>query len=135
MVGLDHRRQLRHLAHQQEGSVVQHQQQADLVRQHQVLQQHQPLQLPQALEGRKHLQILYSQKFKRTRMKTIILSAAFALGFAATTPVFAEVKEVCKDKVDKAGNPVKDKSGKTKQDCKKIKIHKKLEGTPVPEKK
>ena len=41
-------------------------------------------------------------------MKTIILSVALALGFVATTPVFAaaEVKEVCKDKVDKAGKPV-----------------------------
>lgn len=70
-------------------------------------------------------------------MKTIILSIALALGFVATTPVFAaaEVKEVCKDKVDKAGKPVKDKSGKVKQDCKKIKVHKKLEGTKVPEKK
>jgi ABC-type transporter MlaC component len=70
-------------------------------------------------------------------MKTIILSIVLAMGFAATTPVFAEaeVKEVCKDKLDKAGKPVKDKSGKVKQDCKKIKIHKKLEGTKVPEKK
>jgi len=47
----------------------------------------------------------------------------------------AEVKEVCHDKVDKAGKPVMDKSGKPKQDCKKIKIHKKLEGTEVPVKK
>ena len=39
----------------------------------------------------------------------------------------AQIKEVCKDRLDKAG--------KTKQDCKKIKIHKKLEGTAVPEKK
>ena len=70
-------------------------------------------------------------------MKTVILSIALALGFVASTPVFAaaEVKEVCKDKLDKAGNPVKDKSGKVKQDCKKIKVHKKLEGTKVPEKK
>ena len=45
------------------------------------------------------------------------------------------VKEVCKDRLDKAGKVVKDKSGKVKQDCKKIKVHKKLEGTPVPEKK
>jgi ABC-type transporter MlaC component len=70
-------------------------------------------------------------------MKTIVLTIALALGFVATTPVFAaaEIKEVCKDKVDKAGNPVKDKAGKVKQDCKKIKVHKKLEGTKVPEKK
>jgi hypothetical protein len=70
-------------------------------------------------------------------MKTIILSIALAMGFVATTPVFAavEVKEVCKDKMDKAGNPVKDKSGKARQECKKIRVHKKLEGTAVPEKK
>ena len=47
----------------------------------------------------------------------------------------AEVKEVCKDRKDKAGKVVVDKAGKAKQDCKKIKIHKKLGGTPVPEKK
>jgi len=70
-------------------------------------------------------------------MKTIILSIALATGFVATTPVLAaaEVKEVCKDKVDKAGKPVKDKSGQVRQECKKIRVHKKLEGTPVPEKK
>ena len=45
------------------------------------------------------------------------------------------VKEVCKDRLDKAGKVVVDKSGKAKQECKKIKVHKKLEGTPVPEKK
>jgi len=47
----------------------------------------------------------------------------------------AQIKEVCKDRLDKAGKVVVDKAGKAKQDCKKIKIHKKLEGTPVPEKK
>jgi uncharacterized protein YjeT (DUF2065 family) len=46
----------------------------------------------------------------------------------------AEVKEVCKDKIDKAGNTVM-KAGKAVQDCKKIKVHKKLEGTAVPEDK
>jgi len=46
----------------------------------------------------------------------------------------AEVKEVCKDKVDKAGKPVM-KAGVAVQDCKKIKVHKKLEGTAVPEDK
>jgi hypothetical protein len=47
----------------------------------------------------------------------------------------AQIKEVCKDKLDKTGKVVIDKSGKPKQDCKKIKVHKKLEGTKVPEKK
>jgi hypothetical protein len=48
----------------------------------------------------------------------------------------AEVKEVCHDKVDKAGKAVMDKkTGKQAQDCKKVKVHKKLEGTDVPVKK
>jgi hypothetical protein len=47
----------------------------------------------------------------------------------------AQIKEVCKDKLDKTGKVVMDKSGKPKKDCKKIKVHKKLEGTRVPEKK
>ena len=48
----------------------------------------------------------------------------------------AEIKEVCKDRKDKAGKVVIDKkTNKPAQDCKKIKVHKKLEGTKVPEKK
>jgi hypothetical protein len=47
----------------------------------------------------------------------------------------AEVKQVCHDKVDKAGKPVTGKDGKVVQECKKIKVHKKLEGTEVPVKK
>ena len=48
----------------------------------------------------------------------------------------AQIKEVCKDRKDKAGKVVVDKkTNKPAQDCKKIKIHKKLEGTKVPEKK
>jgi len=71
-------------------------------------------------------------------MKTIILSVALAIGSVATTPVFAaaEIKEVCKDRKDKTGQVIVDKkTKKPTQDCKKIKVHKKLEGTPVPEKK
>ena len=48
----------------------------------------------------------------------------------------AEIKEVCKDRKDKTGKVVVDKkTNKPAQDCKKIKVHKKLEGTRVPEKK
>ena len=48
----------------------------------------------------------------------------------------AEIKEVCKDRKDKAGKVVIDKkTNKPAQDCKKIRVHKKLDGTPVPEKK
>jgi hypothetical protein len=71
-------------------------------------------------------------------MKTIVLSVALAVGFVAATPVFAaaEIKEVCKDKKDKAGQVIVDKKTKKPvQECKKIKVHKKLEGTKVPEKK
>jgi hypothetical protein len=50
-------------------------------------------------------------------------------------PSWAETKQVCVDVRDKAGQPVKDKSGKVKQTCKTMKKHEKLEGTKVPEKK
>ena len=47
-----------------------------------------------------------------------------------------EMKEVCKDKLDKAGKVVVDKkTNKPAQQCKMIKVHKKLDGTAVPEKK
>jgi hypothetical protein len=54
------------------------------------------------------------------------------------TPVMAaeETRTVCVDVKDKEGKPVKDaKTGKTKQSCKEVKVHKKLEGTKVPDKK
>lgn len=47
----------------------------------------------------------------------------------------AETKTVCVDKLGKDGQPVKDKAGKVQQTCKEIKVHKKLEGTKVPDKK
>lgn len=50
-------------------------------------------------------------------------------------PVYAATTQVCVDVKDKAGQPVKDKSGKVKQNCKTMKKHEKLEGTKVPEKK
>jgi len=54
---------------------------------------------------------------------------------ASTAWAEAELKQVCHDRLDKAGKPVLDKkTGKTAQDCKTIKVHKKVEGTPVPEK-
>ena len=66
------------------------------------------------------------KKLLVTLMATAFVGMAFAGG---------EIKEVCKDKVDKAGKPVTGKDGKVVQECKKIKVHKKLEGTKVPEKK
>ena len=67
-------------------------------------------------------------------MKHIIFVAGLAL--TLSSPVFAggEIKEVCKDKLDKAGKVVMDKkTGKPAQECKKIKVHKKVEGEKVPE--
>jgi hypothetical protein len=66
-------------------------------------------------------------------MKNIITTILLTLSLSAFAA--AEVKEVCHDKVDKAGKPVLNKDGKPKQDCKKIKVHKKLEGHEVPVKK
>jgi hypothetical protein len=54
---------------------------------------------------------------------------------ASTASAEAELKQVCHDRLDKAGKPVSDKkTGKTAQDCKTIKVHEKVEGTPVPDK-
>jgi hypothetical protein len=47
-------------------------------------------------------------------------------------PGKGEIKEVCKDKVDKAGKVVNGKDGKPVKECKKIKVRKKLEGTEIP---
>lgn len=74
-------------------------------------------------------------------MKNILISTFIALtslGFVATTQAEEkkETKTVCVDVKDKEGKPVKDaKTGKVKQSCKEMKVHKKLEGTKVPEKK
>lgn len=61
---------------------------------------------------------------------TLITAAMLSLGAYA-----AETQKVCVDKLGKDGQPVKDKAGKVVQTCKEMKVHKKLEGTPVPEKK
>ena len=65
------------------------------------------------------------------KLITLLFVSALSLSVYAE----AEVKEVCKDKKDKAGKVVVDKAGKARQECKKIRVHKKLEGTAVPEKK
>jgi len=57
------------------------------------------------------------------------------LSMTYNRPVWAETTQVCVDVKDKNGDPVKDKSGKVKQNCKTMKKHEKLEGTKVPEKK
>jgi hypothetical protein len=68
-------------------------------------------------------------------MKEYLFIATF-IAILSTAPGFAaEEKLVCRDKIDQKGQLVKGKDGKPVQECKKIKVHKKLEGTKVPEKK
>ena len=73
-------------------------------------------------------------------MKNLFLSLCVAVGLAFSayaaedTPGKGEIKEVCHPKKDKAGKEVIGKDGKPVQECKKIKVRKKLEGTEVPEK-
>jgi hypothetical protein len=67
-----------------------------------------------------------------------LLSLVFLSMLMATSVSFAEgtMETVCHDKLDKAGKPVLGKDGKPVQECKKIKVHKKLEGAEtVPPKK
>jgi hypothetical protein len=68
-------------------------------------------------------------------MRNYIFVTGLCLSVMSPAYAEAQVKEVCHDKVDKAGKPVTGKDGKVVQDCKKIKVHKKLEGTEVPVKK
>jgi hypothetical protein len=66
-------------------------------------------------------------------MKKILLIAGLSLSLFAHA---AETTKVCVDVKDKEGKVVKDsKTGKPKQSCKEMKVHKKLEGTEVPQKK
>jgi hypothetical protein len=55
---------------------------------------------------------------------------AMMIGLFATTAVYAEAetKKVCVKQKDA-------KTGKDKEVCKTIKVHKKLEGTKIPDKK
>ena len=70
-------------------------------------------------------------------MKKILLVAGLAL--AVAMPAFAaeeapKTKQVCVDVQGKDGKPVVDpKTKKVKQDCKTVKVHKKHEGTTVPD--
>jgi hypothetical protein len=55
---------------------------------------------------------------------------AMMIGLFATTAVYAEAetKKVCVKQKDA-------KTGKDKEVCKTVKVHKKLEGTKIPDKK
>ena len=69
-------------------------------------------------------------------MKSLVL--ALAVAFAVPAWADAEPKQtaqVCVD-VMKDGKPVKDAKGNVKQNCRTVKVHKKLENTTaVPDKK
>ena len=69
-------------------------------------------------------------------MKHLLIAIALTLGSQLVIAEESrETKKVCID-VKKDGKEVKDpKTGETKQSCKEVKQHKKLDGTKVPEKK
>jgi hypothetical protein len=62
------------------------------------------------------------------------LLAVLLIAFTSTAFAAPQIKEVCKDKKTAKGEVVRGKDGKPVQVCKKIKIHKKHEGTKVPPK-
>jgi hypothetical protein len=68
-------------------------------------------------------------------MKTILAVLFTSIVLSVSIAEAAEVKKVCVDKVTNDGKKVLDKEGKPVQECKEIKVHQKLEGTKVPEKK
>lgn len=68
-------------------------------------------------------------------MKSLITVLMLALSLSVSVSYAAETQKVCIDKVTKDGKPVMGKDGKQVQECKEMKVHKKLEGTKVPEKK
>ena len=64
------------------------------------------------------------------------LLALLALCMASTAFASGEKKEVCTDVKGKDGKVVNDaKTGKPKQTCKTITVHKKVEGDKVPDSK
>ena len=64
----------------------------------------------------------------------LIFALLTSLALVGTAYAGGEVKEVCKDKVGKDGKTVMDKkTNKPVQECKKIKVHKKVEGEKVPD--
>lgn len=67
-------------------------------------------------------------------MKHIIFVVGLCLAISPNINAAPEVKRVCVDKKDKNGKVIKKADGTTVQECKNIKVHKKLEGTEVPKK-
>lgn len=74
-------------------------------------------------------------------MKNIFYAICVSIGLTFTslnTALASDAKEttkVCVNIKDKSGKEVKDAKGNVKQNCKTMKVHKKLEGTAVPVKK
>ena len=68
------------------------------------------------------------------KLLALLIVAAFAVSTFAAEEA-PKTKQVCKDTIGKDNKPVKNKDGSVKQSCKTIKVHKKHEGTAVPEKK
>lgn len=70
-------------------------------------------------------------------MKNIFLALLIVAGMSGYVHASdaKETTKVCVDIKDKSGKEVKDAKGKVKQNCKTMKVHKKLEGTAVPVKK
>ena len=66
---------------------------------------------------------------------TVAIVAAIPLLHHHGVAYGSETKKVCVDKITNDGKPVLGKDGKPVQECKEIKVHKKLEGTEVPPKK
>jgi hypothetical protein len=64
-----------------------------------------------------------------------VVIAVAAITMSVPAQAETKTKQVCKDVIGKDNKPVKNKDGTNKQACKTIKVHKKLEGTPVPAKK
>lgn len=64
----------------------------------------------------------------------ILASLALAHGAMASddTAGKGEIKRVCHPKKDKEGKEVKDKAGKVVEECKDVKVRKKLEATEIP---
>jgi hypothetical protein len=66
----------------------------------------------------------------------LLLALVTSLALAGTAYAGGEKKEVCTDVKGKDGKVVNDaKTGKPKQSCKTIKVHKKVEGDKVPDNK
>lgn len=64
-------------------------------------------------------------------MKALIVFLTLSL--AGLAYAGGEMKEVCEPAKDKAGKAIVNKDGTPKEVCKKIKVHKKVEGEKVPD--